>query len=103
MTKQQYVEMCEMLGDPINDADLPYELEDFPVEAQQALEAYHLLKDEWDTMGGNYLGKQLIGVRDILEIVGIEEQEISFSIRLIRLFDSIRADIINKKTPKPAS
>ena len=50
MTKERYIEMCELLGDPINEDELPYEIDDFPLVVQQALEVYGLLRDEWDVM-----------------------------------------------------
>jgi hypothetical protein len=68
MTKDQYFEMCEMLGSEPSDSEIPVEFEDFPFEVQQAFNAYRMLRDEWDTMNGTYLGKSLIGVRDILEL-----------------------------------
>lgn len=95
--------MCEMLGDPVIEDDMPYEIDDFPLEVQQALEVYALLRDEWDTMNGNYLGKNMVGIKDILEVVEIEREESPFIIRLVRLFDKLRSDIINKKAEKPAS
>ena len=95
--------MCELLGDPINEDELPYEIDDFPLVVQQALEVYGLLRDEWDVMNGNYLGKNMIGIKDILEVVEIEKDEAAFVIRLVRLFDKIRSDIVNKKVPQPAN
>ena len=105
MTKDQYFEMCEMLGSDPKDSEIPVEFEDFPIEVQQAFNAYRMLRDEWDTMNGNYLGKSLIGVKDVLEATEIEPSEQKFIIMLIRMIDSVRSDEINnkKKMEKPAS
>ena len=105
MTKAQYFEMCEMLGSEPLDSEIPVEFEDFPFEVQQAFNAYRMLRDEWDTMNGNYLGKSLIGVKDVLEATEIEQSEQKFIIMLIRMIDTVRSDEINnkKKMEKPAN
>ena len=105
MTKDQYFEMCEMLGSEPLDSEIPVEFEDFPFEVQQAFNAYRMLRDEWDTMNGNYLGKSLIGVKDVLEATEIEQSEQKFIIMLIRMIDTVRSDEINnkKKMEKPAT
>ena len=105
MTKDQYFEMCEMMGsDPI-ESEVPVEFDDFPLEVQQAFNAYRMLRDEWDTMNGNYLGKSLIGVKDVLEATEIEQSEQKFIVMLIRMIDNVRSDEINnkKKMEKPAN
>ena len=57
MTKQRYFEMCEMMGTtPIED-EIPIELEDFPDTIQTALAVYSFLRDDWDSVNGEYLGK----------------------------------------------
>jgi hypothetical protein len=105
MSKESYFEMCEMLGSEPVDSEIPVEFEDFPIEVQQAFNAYRMLRDEWDTMNGNYLGKSLIGVKDVLEATEIEPSEQKFIIMLVRMIDSVRSDEINskKKMEKPAS
>ncbi len=102
MTKEHYIEMCEMLGQPVNEEELPYEIDDFPYEAQQALDIYHILQDNWDMMNGRYMGKNLLGLQDIFEIHGIEKEDRAYILKLIKLFDIKRAEVINKQT-KPAS
>jgi hypothetical protein len=104
MTKDSYFEMCEMLGNEPVDSEIPVEFEDFPIEVQQAFAVYRMLRDEWDAMNGVYLGKSLIGIKDILEATEIEPDEHKFIIMLVRLIDSVRSDEINKKkTDKPVS
>ena len=57
MTKQQYFDMCDMLGSEPLDEEIPVELEDLPELVQTAFIIYETLRDEWDYMGGNYIGK----------------------------------------------
>ena len=105
MTKEQYFEMCEMLGNDPIDSEIPIEFDDFPLEVQQAFNAYRMLRDEWDAMSGNYLGKSLIGIKDVLEATEVEPSEQKFIIMLIRIIDNVRSDEINtkKKMQEPAS
>ena len=105
MTKEQYFEMCEAMGNEPVESEIPVDFEDFPLEVQQAFNAYRMLRDEWDTMNGNYLGKSLIGVKDVLEATEIELSDQKFIIMLIRMIDAVRSDEINnkKKMEKPAN
>jgi len=105
MTKEAYFEMCEMMNSEPVESEIPVEFEDFPLEVQQAFNAYRMLRDEWDTMNGNYLGKSLIGIKDVLEATEIEQSEQKFIVMLIRMIDSVRSDEINnkKKMEKPAN
>jgi hypothetical protein len=104
MTKSSYFEMCEMLGSEPVESEIPVEFDDFPIEVQQAFAAYRMLRDEWDTIGGNYLGKSLIGVKDVLEAIEVEPDEQKFIVMLIRMVDEVRSAEINKlKNQKPAN
>ena len=97
MTKDQYFEMCEALGNEPIESEIPVEFDDFPLEVQQAFNAYRMLRDEWDTMSGIYLGKSLIGIKDVLEATEIEPNEYKFIIMLIRVIDNVRSEEINSK------
>lgn len=105
MTKDQYFEMCEALGTEPIDAEIPVDLEDFPLEVQQAFAVYRMLRDEWDSMSGVYLGKTLIGITEILEATEIDPEDTKFIITLVRLIDQVRAKEINSKkaNQKPAT
>ena len=105
MTKDQYFEMCDALGTEPSEAEIPIDFDDFPLEVQQAFNGYRMLRDEWDTLNGNYLGKSLIGIKDVLEATEIEPSEHKFIIMLIRMIDNVRSDEINnkKKMQEPAS
>jgi hypothetical protein len=102
MTKQSYFEMCEQLGtDPI-DEEIPIDFEDFPIELQQALLVYRMLRDEWEGMNGLYLGKSLVGIQDIMEATEIDYIDRKYIITLIKVIDNIRSQIFNNKQEKPA-
>ena len=105
MTKDAYFEMCEALGNEPLESEIPVDFDEFPLEVQQAFNAYKMLRDEWDTMSGNYLGKSLIGVKDILEATEIDVSEHKLIIMLIRIIDNVRSEEINnkKKMQEPAS
>ena len=103
MTKESYFEMCEMMKQPVVESEIPVEFDDFPIEVQQAFGVYKMLRDEWDTMNGNYLGKSLIGIKDLLEATEIELQDQKFITMLVRLIDDVRSAEINKlKAQEPA-
>lgn len=105
MTKETYFEMCDMLGEEPIEENIPLEIEDFPFQVQQAMLVYRMLRDEWDGFSGTYFGKSLLGIKDLLEAVEIEEDEHKLIITLIRQIDNIRSNEINNKRnqAKPAS
>lgn len=103
MTKEKYFEMCEMLGTSVVEEDIPVEFDDFPIEVQQAFSVYRMLRDEWDAMGGNYLGKSLIGIKDLLEAIEVEPEDQKFIVQLVRIIDDVRSTEISKrKANEPA-
>ena len=103
MTKDQYFEMCEMLGSEPVDSEIPVELDDFPSEVHQAFGIYRMLSDNWEGMSGQYMGKIFTGIKDILEVAQVDPQDQYFTISLCRLIDDVRMQEINKKQQKPAS
>lgn len=94
--------MCEQLGEPIVEENIPVEYEDLPVDIQQALAVYNLLRDEWDTFNGIYLGKSLIGITEILDLSQITIEDRHFQVLLVKLIDRIRQQETNKRQQKPA-
>ena len=105
MTREAYFELCEVMGNQPVEEEIPVEFDDFPIEVQQAFGVYRMLRDEWDTMNGLYLGKTLIGIKDILEATEVEPDEQKFIIVLVRMIDQVRSNEINSKkiSEKPAS
>lgn len=105
MTKDRYFEMCEALGsEPIED-EIPVDLEDFPEEVQQAFQIYYLLKDIWDTMGGNYLGKDTSTLFNFFDLYEIEKPNRLLIVSLIQQMDYARSKLIStkQKAKEPSS
>jgi len=100
MTKDSYFEMCEMLGTEPLDSEIPVEYDDFPVEVQEAIRIYNNLQDNWDYMGGNYIGKNLNGFKDILTIFEVDPQDYRSVYELIMRIDRIRSKSIQDSKPK---
>lgn len=100
MTKDTYFEMCEALGSEPLEHEIPVEYDDFPVEVQEAIRIYNNLQDNWDYMGGNYIGKNLTGFKDILNIFEVDPQDYRAVYELIMRIDRIRAKTIQDSKPK---
>jgi len=100
MTKDTYLEMCELLGNEPIDSEIPAEYDDFPVEVQEAIKIYNNLQDNWDYMGGNYIGKNLTGFKDILSIFEVHPEDHRAVYELIMRIDRIRAKSIQDSKPK---
>lgn len=96
MTKDSYFEMCELMGNPPIEEDIPVDFSDFPQELQQCFEIYNILQDNWDTMAGNYMGKNWSSVKEILEMYQISSTEMVFYLGLLNLIDSVRKQSLNK-------
>lgn len=99
MTKEQYYEMCEMMGSEPVDSEIPVELDDLPIEVQQALQLYSLLPDEWDSMVGLYSGKKMQNIKDIFEIWEIEKADQKLLFSILVTIDNLRMQDLNSKKP----
>jgi hypothetical protein len=97
MTKDQYFEMCEMMGSEPVEAEIPVELDDFPEEVQQAFQMYYLLRDVWEGMSGTYMGKDYSTIFDFFRLYDIDPQDQLLTLGYIRQIDSVRSDIFHEK------
>jgi len=97
MTKDQYFEMCEVLGNEPVEEEIPVEPQDFEQEVQQAFDIYRMLSDNWDFMAGNYLGKDYGIVFDLFNLYQIEQPEQLLLLELIRYIDEERSKVISEK------
>ena len=100
MTKDRYFDMCESLGSEPLDSEIPIEYDDFPLEVQEAIRIYNNLQDNWDYMGGNYIGKNLNGFKDILSIFEVDPEDHRAVYELIMRIDRIRSKSIQDSKPK---
>jgi hypothetical protein len=105
MTKDRYFEMCELMGNEPIESEIPVEFDDFPLEVQQALMVYRMLRDEWEGFNGMYLGKSYAGLTEIFEYSQVEVCDRSFILSVIKLIDTTRSAELNKRQEqqKPAS
>ena len=92
MTKEAYFEMCEALNSEPIQEEIPVELDDFPEEVQSLIRIYNKLRDDWDSMNGNYLGKSIIGLKDTLDILEVPIENRKLLLDLISTVDSIRSN-----------
>ena len=100
MTRQQYLEMCEMMGNEPVESEIPIEFEDLALEVQDALRIYGSLQDNLDYMGGKYIGKNLAGFKDILEIYEVDKADYRSIYEMILNIDRIRGKQIADSKPK---
>jgi len=100
MTKATYFEMCESLGTEPVEEEIPVEYEDFCLEVQEALGIYQKLKDEWDTMNGNYMGKSYGGILDIFTILEVPVEDHKVVFELIGIIDTYRSKALSDMKPK---
>ena len=95
MTKEAYFEMCEALGSTPIEEEIPVEMDDFPLEVQIAIHVYNKLRDEWEGMSGTYMGKSLVGLKDILDIYEIPFEDRRFLLDWINVMDAERSKAFN--------
>lgn len=100
MTKEAYFEMCEMMGSEPIEEEIPVEYEDLLLDVQEALDIYYKLRDEWDTMNGNYMGKSYSGIQDIFEILEVPPEDYKTMFNLIGMIDRHRAEAISANKPQ---
>jgi len=94
MTKEAYFEMCESLGSEPIDSEIPLDYNDLPVDAQEALQMYNKLRDEWDGFNGIYLGKNYAGILDIFSILEVPVEDRRTMFELINMIDLHRKNAI---------
>lgn len=100
VTKEKYFEMCEALGSEPLEEEIPIEYEDLLLDVQEALDIYNKLRDEWDTMNGNYMGKNYSGIKDIFDILEVPVEDRKTVFNLIGMIDHHRSVAISESKPK---
>jgi len=71
------------------------EEEAWPILFQQAFDVWSYLTDQWDGMNGVYFGKQMAGIQDIMNILGIVEQR--EVLKIVKIIDDKYSKVVNKK------
>lgn len=100
MTKETYFEMCEALGSEPIASEVPVILTDLPLVVQEAFFIYFRLTDVWEGMNGTYMGKQLIGIKGIFEILNVPVEDHKTMLELILMIDKHRSKVISDNQPK---
>jgi hypothetical protein len=100
MTKELYFEMCRDLGTEPVEEEIPIDYEDFCLDVQEALAIYQKLRDEWDTMNGNYMGKNYAGILDIFTILEVPVEDHKTLFNLVGIIDIHRSKAIADMKPK---
>lgn len=97
MTKDMYLELCEALGNEPLEEEMPVEINDLPDLVQQTLQIYYMLKDIWDPMGGNYLGKDTSTLFEFFRLYDIDKAEQLLAVSFIQHMDYVRSKMISSK------
>jgi hypothetical protein len=90
------------MGTEPTDDDTPPDIEDFPLQIQDTLNVYRNLRDIWDTMSGQYLGKDLSIIFNLFDLLEIEPADQKLVFRFIQSIDRIRNQILDSKKEKPS-
>jgi hypothetical protein len=102
MTKDAYFEMCQMLGQEPIESEIPVEMDDFPPLVQQCFSIYNILTDNWDTMGGNYLGKDYSILFNLFEVYMVDKTEHLLALQILLHMDYVRTKMISDKLKNKA-
>ncbi len=87
--------MCEQLGKEPDINEMPPQLDDFPMELQEAFLVHQLLPDRWDGTSGSYLGKDWSALDTLLTEFEIKERK--ECILFIKHIEARNSNKINKE------
>lgn len=85
-----------MGSEPVED-EIPIALSDFPELVQTAVNIYYMLRDCWDPMGGNYLGKDTSVLFEFFRLFELDKEEQLFTVAIIQQMDNVRSKLISEK------
>lgn len=84
MTREQYLMMCEQLGNEPIDEEIPMDFNEFPNVVQEALNIFSILPDNWEGMSGTYMGKDYSILPYLMdEIFCVEDKQQTMQFLLI--------------------
>jgi len=95
MSKEAYLDMCEMLSTKPKYDEVPFELDDFPDEIQTAIEIYAMLPSKIEGMSGLYLGKDYSMLFSLLDVFEVHNRQ--YIIRIIVYMDRLETKLVNSK------
>lgn len=97
MTKDQYYDMCDMLGTEVIEEDIPVNQEDLMPEILLAYNIYSLLSPKFDSFNGGYFGKDYINLNTLFEMYEVTIQDRKEYFKIILILDSIDTEQINNR------
>ena len=97
LTKEQYFEMCEMMGSEPLEEEIPCSREDLTLDTQLIFNIYDKLPAKWEGFSGQYLGKDLLLLDTLFKHYKLEEYEESYAWDIIPIIDSFVAEDIARK------
>ena len=97
MTKDMYFEMCEQMGQEPIESEIPLDLNDFPDIVQAAFTIYSILSDQWDTMGGAYIGKDYSIVFNLFDLYEVDALDRLLCMGILQHIDGVRSKSIAQK------
>ena len=68
------------MGLPIDENEIPLDLDDLSYSSQQAVLLFNILPDKIEGMNGVWLGKEYAGLTDIMNIYGIDNRRDVFDL-----------------------
>lgn len=100
MDLEKILRVHEQLGTEPGDDEIPPDMEDFPIEVQEAFLIYNYLGDRWEGMSGTYMGKDLNSFSEFCNIEGFENKKII--LQFVKQIDNVRMGILTKKAEQKA-
>lgn len=97
MTKEQYYDMCDMLGTEVIEEDVPVDQEDLIPEILLAYNIYSLLSPKFDSFNGGYFGKEYSNLKTLFEMYEVSVQDQKEYFKIILILDSIDTEQINNR------
>ena len=97
MSKENYLEVCEAMGNEPSEDEIPLELDDLLPEVAQAYNMYSLLSCRIDSMAGIYLGKDFSGLETLFDMHDISKSDRLDLFKIMLILDSIDVEHANAK------
>ena len=91
----KYLAICEQLGQEPDPDKMPPAMDMFPYEVQMAFFVHSLLQDTWDGMNGFYMGKNLSGLGELLDIYEVEDKKTT--VYFLSIIDNERMSSVNEE------
>lgn len=92
ISKKQYYELCEQLGNEPIQSEVPRDYSDLPYEVQVALDLYSYLPDIIGDMSGSFIGKDLALLPFLFDIFEVMNKKLVLDI-LKTIININRAEI----------